>query len=468
MNPAKIQSLNRWLRTQGVAGRIRVKEVIIAGDLYRRLGQILKRWLRADRQVVVVMDRTPMRRAGRNAKAEFLKILRQHCRPKVVRLGTPEHPPHASYELAESVARSLPAGCLAIAFGSGTITDITKHARFLAEQGFAGHRRREFICIPTACTVTAFSSALAVMSIAGVKRTIPSQAPDAVWIDLALLADAPADLTRAGVGDLFARATAYADWYISSVLGIDESYNDIPRLLLADHERTLYRSTAALAAGDLRAYRLLIEALLLAGYAMSITGQTAPISGWEHVMSHYLDLLANATGQQTGLHGLQVAAGTFVAARAYRHLLAKLKAEDLLHAAEVDLAARARRQISRHFAPFDPTGDMRAELVRDYMPKAEAWNQAATRLKKFAKQWKTGDAVDTLKDLLVDLQTLYAAAGPLAIPTTLTQLSPLPTDSAPIDAVRYAHLVRRRFTLGDLLSALGWLRPGRIRRWLQG
>lgn len=467
MDPVNVSSLNAWLSSQGAAGRIAVRHVVIEDDVFARLPERLRDQHAAERPVLVFMDHTPMRRAGGDAKPEFLQIVSNICRPQVIQLGTPAEAPHADLEIAEDLSKRLPPGALLISFGSGTVTDLTKHARFLADQNAPQQHRRTFVSMPTACTVTAFSSALSVLGVAGVKRTIPSQSPDEVWIDLRLLADAPMDLTRAGVGDLLARGVAYADWYLSSLLGIDESYTDVPRLLLADHEARLPEIAEALARHDRAAFRTLMEALLLAGYAMSVVGQTTPISGWEHVMSHYLDLWNVSLHKPLNLHGLQVAAGTFVATRAYMEFLEKVRPQDLDTAADVDLAGRAQAQIEQHFAPIDPSGAIRSELLRDYVPKARRWQGATTKMRDLAANWTSGCIRKELTNRLMPLARLDSIARALDIPRTLTPLDSLPTDSAAVDTVRYAHLVRRRFTLGDMLSALGWLDELHIDHWLR-
>ena len=513
MNPIDVPALNRWLGSQGCVGRISVRDVVIDDDLFAAVGGLLKAQRAADRPVLVVMDQTPMRRGGADAKQQFMEVVNGVCRPEVIRLGTPAEPPHADLPIAESLAGRLPPGCLLISFGSGTVTDLAKHACFLAEQGQtqagrdaggalvedraarAGQGKtggaveargagaeegravggRTFICVPTACTVTAFSSALAVLGVAGVKRTIPSRSPDATWVDLRLLADAPAELTRAGVGDLLARGVAYADWYLSGLLGVDESCTDVPRLLLADHEARLPQIAAALGRGERAigrnardAYRSLMEALLLAGYGMSVVGATTPISGWEHVMSHYLDLCNGALGRPLNLHGLQVAAGSFVATRAYESLLKDVTPVELSAAADVDLAALARSQIDEHFAAIDASGAIRAELLRDYLPKAERWRSAAGRLRELAGEWPSGRVQGELSSRLMPLEKMNTIATALDLPRSPSGLESLPSATAAVDTVRFSHLVRRRFTLGDLLSALGWLEQRRVARWLRG
>jgi glycerol-1-phosphate dehydrogenase [NAD(P)+] len=467
MNATDIPALNAWLASQGAIGRIAVQQVVIEEDLFLHLPALLTSQHAASRPVIVVMDHTPMRRGSQDAKQEFMRLLAHACQPQVILLGTAASPPHADLPIAEDLARHLPPQCLLISFGSGTITDLAKHARFLADRGAGEKDRRMFVSMPTACTVTAFSSALAVLGVAGVKRTIPSQAPDFTWIDLATLADAPADLTRAGVGDLLARGVAYADWYLASLLGIDESYTDVPRLLLADHEAELPQTAAALATGDRPAFRTLIEALLLAGYAMSVVGQTTPISGWEHVMSHYLDLCNTALHKPLNLHGLQVAAGTFVATRAYNEFLQKARGNDLIAASHMDLTYRARAQMDRHFAPIDPSGAVRAELLRDYLPKARLWQAAAPAIRRLAADWPSGRIQQKIAARLMPLEKLDAIATAMNLPRSLSALESLPTPTAPADAVHYSHLVRQRFTLGDMLAALGWLDERRIGRWLQ-
>lgn len=467
MDPTDIPALNDWLRRQCTPGRIAVQRVIIEEDLLlAHLPALLRAQSAADRSVLVFMDHTPMRRANRDAKSEFLQIVASICQPEVIYLGTAAEPPHADLELAEKLASRLPRRALLVSFGSGTVTDLTKHARFLADRAAPQQDHRTFVSVPTACTVTAFSSALAVLGVSGVKRTIPSQSPDEVWIDLPLLAAAPMELTRAGAGDLLARGVAYADWYLSSLLGIDESYSDVPRRLLADHESRLPEIASALAGQDRTAFRALMEALLLAGYAMSVAGQTTPISGWEHVMSHYLDLSNGALGRPLNLHGLQVAAGTFVATRVYLSFLRNVIVEELLAAADVDLASLARPQIDRHFAPIDPSGAIRAEILRDYLPKADRWRAAAPRLRALAREWPTHVIRDEILSRLMPLDEMDLIAEVLDLPRSLTALDSLPSASTPLDAVGHAHLVRSRFTLGDMLSALHWLDDGRINRWL--
>ncbi|KYH36945.1 MAG: glycerol-1-phosphate dehydrogenase [Candidatus Bathyarchaeota archaeon B23] len=58
-------------------------------------------------------------------------------------------------------------------------------------------------------------------------------------------------------------------------------------------------------------YRVLIEALVSCGVAMSIAGSSRPCSGSEHLFSHALDVVA----PRPALHGEQCGVGTIMMAK---------------------------------------------------------------------------------------------------------------------------------------------------------
>ena len=53
-----------------------------------------------------------------------------------------------------------------------------------------------------------YASSVAAMQVDGVKVTYPARAPGAIFADPRVCAAAPAELTRAGIGDLLGKATA--------------------------------------------------------------------------------------------------------------------------------------------------------------------------------------------------------------------------------------------------------------------
>ncbi|MBN1346824.1 MAG: iron-containing alcohol dehydrogenase [Phycisphaerae bacterium] len=412
----------------------------------------------------LIMDCTPMRRNDASIKPEIAAACRDRLSDlQVIELGGPDKPPHADLTLAEDLARRIEPGSLVVTFGSGTVTDLAKHAMYLIEQG--GGATFEHICCPTACTVTAFTSSMAVLAVDGVKRTIRSRAPDVVLVDLAMIRDAPIELTRAGFGDLMARCTAYGDWYLGDVFGVDETFNTVPFDLLARAEQGLLDQATVIGRRELNGLRTLADALMLAGIGMSIVDQTTPISGWEHVLSHYLDLRAMADDRPTGLHGAQVGASTLISALAFEELLNT--GPETWSAPPTFDTGRARREIETHFAPFDPTGGMVAELWRDYAVKAERIEAGLRDWPDVSDRWRSGDLPNGLRRYVRPRAVVENALRRAEADVDLAATSGTGDRDLARSAILHGHRVRRRFTMGDVLELLGLLGPNLAERWLR-
>ena len=97
-----------------------------------------------------------------------------------------------------------------VVVGSGVLTDIVRYA--------AHGLDRDFVSVPTAASMDGYASAAAAMQVAGVKVTSPARAPVGIYADPGVIAAAPIDLTRAGVGDLLAKVSARVDWLAAHLL----------------------------------------------------------------------------------------------------------------------------------------------------------------------------------------------------------------------------------------------------------
>ncbi len=462
--PGDLDDLRGWLTARPEPLRpLTLREIVVASSLLEGLPARALRAAEGRPAVCLVMDRTPMHRGGLLIKPLVAGGLRDRLPGlKVIELGADNVPPHATMDAARSLADRLRPGSLVISFGSGTVTDLAKHAMHLIEEG--GAAGFEHICCPTACTVTAFTSAMAVLAVDGVKRTMPSRAPDGVLVDLELIRDAPSELTRAGYGDLLARCTAYGDWYLGDLFGVDDTFNTVPFDLLARAEQDLLNRAETIGRFELEGLRTLAEALMLAGIAMSIVDQTTPISGWEHVLSHYLDLRAMQAGRPTGLHGAQVGAATLISAQAFESLLAAGdSAWSTRLAYDLD---DARRRIETHFAPLDPSGRMIAELWNDYAVKAERIADALKDWPQFAEQAHSGEMARQLRRFVRPADVIAKALATAGVEVDLGRASGTNDDDLARSAVLHGHRVRRRFTLGDVLELLGLLTDDAVTRWL--
>ena len=203
---------------------------------------------------------------------------------------------HATEETAEQVRSRLRGGLVAV--GSGTLTDVVRYA--------ADRAGADFVSVPTAASMDGYASSVAALERDGVKLTVPARAPVAIFADPEIAAGAPRELTRAGIGDLLAKATARVDWLAAHLL-YGEAWQELPPPGEPDVE--------ALLAGDVEAVASLLGALIASGQAMAEVGSSRPASGCEHHASHVWDLLALRGARPRSLHGLQVGYATVFAMR---------------------------------------------------------------------------------------------------------------------------------------------------------
>ncbi len=457
IDPQNIAAVNDQSRSWSageVVRPVRIEQVMIADDALPALLETITRFA-ADGRVLLVGDRTAMRRGPEDLKAMLAEAFAAQVKTTVRALpDDPQTTFHADMAHARALADELDGVAVIVAVGSGSITDVAKYARHL--RAADGRSAPRFVSFPTAASVTAYTSALAVLTIDGVKRTLDAAAPDAVICDLPTLASAPLAMTQAGFGDVLARSVAYGDWYLANALGMDDGFSTVPGKLLEHAENAMLASADGVRRADPPAVRAVMEALLLAGMAMSLVKQTAPVSGWEHVMSHYLDLTAHGDGRDLALHGAQVGVATLVAAKAYGQAWGNLDpdaiARDIEPAAYLAAADDA-------FAPYDPAGAMRAEIRRDLERKLTRWNAARAERGRFIARMQDGEFDAFLRANVRPPEAVADALARTGAVASFRALTPTVPATTAHGAVRHSHRIRARFTFGDLLDQAGWLTP---------
>jgi glycerol-1-phosphate dehydrogenase [NAD(P)+] len=398
--------------------------------------------LRRDGPTVILTDRTPKVRGGRDLTAIVCERL-VAFEPELVALGAGGGELHADPgALQQAVAAAGGAGCV-VAVGSGTVCDLGKAAANAGD-------RPPYVVVQTACSVNAFSDDMAVLLVNGVKRTVPSRGVDALDVDLGVIADAPAVLNQSGVGELTSMFTAPADWRLADALGMGTPYDGEVVALFRDGGPRLLSLGAGVAARDASALRDLCTLMTLSGLALGIAGRSAPISGAEHTIGHVLDMAAAAHGTTTGLHGSQVGVASIVAAVVWRRLLATLDPERLAGPAPAAEDVRARVGVA--FGPLDPTGAMAAECWADCERKLVRWASPASVAARRA-------AADGWASLSAELGALVADPAPIAdtlraagAATRFAELDPSVDAETARWAIRSAHLMRERFTVLDLAA----------------
>lgn len=146
---------------------IGMRRIEIGSEILSLLPEMVSELTHGPR-VVLVMDGTPMRRGGRDLKADVRRILEERFTIDLAVIGEGRAALHGNeHDLAEVIAAVQGADCV-VSVGSGTITDLCKEATRAAGN-------LPFLVVQTAASVNAFSDDLAVLTRDGVKRTIHSR-----------------------------------------------------------------------------------------------------------------------------------------------------------------------------------------------------------------------------------------------------------------------------------------------------
>lgn len=434
---------------------IPLRQMVFEPGAVFRLPEILRSaGVRFSVPVLAVMDPTPMRRGGDSLKPLVLRVLRQagwEVETFVLEADATGQV-HTDMPHIEAVKANLTPEKAVVSIGSGVVTDISKHACYLFEQETQHHI--PYIVYQTANSVSAYTSNMAPVFIDGVKRTLPSRYPDALVCDLETLRDAPMDMTIAGVGDLLAAFVGLADWYLADQLGFVENYSPLAELLMGPLDELLLEQAEAIRNSSLDAMALLAKLISLGGLVMSLCHATTPLSGYEHVMSHVLDLQSELSGRPFALHGTQVALTSILGAAAYQRFLEDFQ-PDLVKLDECFPSMNEMQKlVFNTFHTIDPSDKAGQECWSDYRMKLEKWYQRRDRFEAFLNNWiqiKPELASRTRSPEY--LKRLFAAVGG---PCNFAQLVPPASEETVRFAFMNAPLIRKRITLGDLFIFLKW------------
>ncbi len=463
-DPTDLEGLREALRLSDPEGRLApvgMGRIEIGPEALYSLPGAVSGLVRGDGgtpRVVLVVDATPMRRGGRDLKVEAERLLAGGFRPERVVIGAGHERLHADEEALEEAEAAVAGADCVVVVGSGTITDICK----VATQRAGGV---PLVVVQTAVSVDGYSDDVSVVLKSGVKRTIPSRWPDVLLGDLTTLVEAPPGMTAAGYGDAISLYTAPADWYLASLMGMDDSYHPAPIEMLFSYGRDLADWAPGVGGQDPEALERLERLLVLRGIANGVVGTTAILSGAEHLISHMLDLHAGQKGLPLGVHGVQVGVATTVVAAAWELLF------DELDPSRVDVDAcypgpgAMEPVVYGAFAGLDPTGKVGDECWGDYGKKLERWRGQRERFEAFLADWPRHR--DELRELVVAPERLAVALADAGVPTRFGDLDPPVSAQTARWAIRNCHFMRNRFTVPDLLFFLGWWDDAFVERLLQ-
>ncbi len=200
-----------------------------------------------------------------------------------------------------------------IALGSGVINDIGKI--------LSATRKTRYIIIATAPSMDGYASATSSMAMDGLKVSLPSRSAQVIIGDTDLVKTAPMEMLKAGLGDMLAKYVSICEWKIANLI-LGEYYCDTISKLVQDSLQKCVDNADGLLSRKDEAVEAVLEGLVITGIAMNLAGVSRPASGVEHYLSHVWDMRALEFGMEADLHGLQCAAGTYIASTIYHKLLA--------------------------------------------------------------------------------------------------------------------------------------------------
>lgn len=339
--------------------------------------------------------------------------------------------PQADLASARQVrARAAGADAL-VAVGSGTINDLCKLVAF--ETG------RPYVVFATAPSMNGYLTATASIAADDFKASLPARAPLAALFDLDVLAAAPVRLIRAGIGDSICRTTAQTDWLLGHCLR-DAPYSDMPYLLQIEDEAVVFGRAAAIVAGDLDDVRALTRLLVLAGLGMGIAGGSEPASMGEHLISHYIDMMARP--HPGSLHGEQVGVATLTMSRLQHAVLRSSQPPEVRPTRIDEAGLRAR---------YGPS--LGERCVAEFRAKALDRHVAERMTARLAEIWPVMTA--RLHEVMLPTALLERAIAAAGAPATAGDLGLERRFYQ--SAVRHAREIRRRYSILDLAGDAGLL-----------
>jgi glycerol-1-phosphate dehydrogenase [NAD(P)+] len=201
--------------------------------------------------------------------------------------------------IEEKIKSSKPKVLFAV--GGGTKIDAAKLS--------SARQRVPFISVPTTLSHDGIASPLA--SVKGFDKpySVMAQAPLAIIADTDVIAQAPWRSVISGCGDVIAKFTAVKDWQLAHVEK-DEYYGEYAASLALMSATLVMQDAELFIPGNEGGLRVLLEALISCGVAMSIAGSSRPCSGAEHLFSHALDMLKCPHA----MHGEQCGVGSVLTA----------------------------------------------------------------------------------------------------------------------------------------------------------
>ncbi len=188
-----------------------------------------------------------------------------------------------------------------LGIGSGTLNDLSK---------FISHKlNQDYGIIATAPSMDGFASVGAALITNDLKTTYDCHVPTAIIGDVDVLANAPIEMIKAGLGDIVGKYNCLVDWKVAHIINDEYYCQTIVDMVYKSIEEVVANANGVLSR-DKVAVKAITEALIETGMAMGFVGNSRPASGSEHHVSHYWEMKFLFAHKPPVFHGVKVGLAT--------------------------------------------------------------------------------------------------------------------------------------------------------------
>ena len=402
---------------------------LLENDALNQLPEAIRSLWGNDARPWLVADDNTWRAAGAEV-AKILKAAGMEGPDSFLFPGTPML--HADEGNVNLLLEQFPENVVPVAIGGGTVNDLVKRA--------SGLRHVSYCCVPTAPSVDGYTSSGAALTASGLKQTLPCPAPLAVVADSGILRNAPPEMFAAGYADLMAKIPAGADWLAADTLGIEAIAPAVWELV-----QTPLRDNLS----DPSDVRRVFTGLAATGYAMQLYRDSRPASGADHLVSHIWEMENLCCNGKPVSHGFKVAIGTVTSTALYEALFS-LSEQEARRLARPGLDRAGREAEIDALLSIGTYGAATRTIALDKFREGRA---LAERRELIYRNWETLrkrilHQLYPLEELTRRLTTAGCPVKPADIQLGREQF---------LHGIRTAQLIRKRYTVLDLVYELGLL-----------
>lgn len=325
-----------------------------------------------------------------------------------------------------------------VAVGSGSITDTCRVN--------AARCKLPFVSVGTAPSMDGYTSVVAPLILRGTKIHRAGPCPEIIVCDLQVLATAPLDMVRSGVGDVLGKYIAIADWQIGSVIN-DEPYCPTCGEIVLNAVGSLIDNIDEIRNRTEKGMQVLIEGLLLAGITIMIVGHTRAVASVEHNVGHFVEMKMLERYGKAPSHGATVGAATLMVYPAFKRF-ANEDISGIDPKKRFPMPVEERRAFMRDTWGVEGGETIMAENPGDFLTTDELRRRVRRVKERF------GDIKKIIDDMPA-YDEIYAAMERLGAKMTLAELGVDP--DVVNTAMHCAKDYRTRYSLFKTLDELGLL-----------